>query len=224
MVETGMTMLRSKSFRIFIILAAAGAIAFGLPIPKYKSTDVLDTLNVPMSFGEWTGRDFETGQKLMDEKYNFINALFLREYKNPQGREIYLYLLDAGNFHNPRVCLTGAGFKTRDLEDVAFKFKPSSRVKDQAFNGNSIYINKGNEGALVTYWMIINGHKVSWIQQRTIELWYSLIGKRKAGLMVRMDTPTNDADLPYAREAVQSFLFALEEAVTPNDRWFIFGR
>lgn len=219
-----MKIFNDRSFRVFIILAVTFAVAFGLPRPKYKSTDVLDQLHVPMAFGEWKGRDFETGQKLMDEKYNFINALFLREYENSQGRKLLLYLLDAGNFHNPKVCLTSVGYKMRELEDTAFTFKTPARGKDTPFSGTSILITKDNQSVLVSYWMIINGRRVNWIEQKVTELWCSLIGKRKAGLMVRIDIPTNEADLPHARELVKAFTAALDEAITGNERWYIFGR
>lgn len=219
-----MSIFKDRSFRILMMLAVTFALSFGLPHPKYKSTDVLKQLHIPTYFAGWLGRDLDTAQKLMDENYNFINALFLREYTDIEGKSILLYFLDAGNFHNPKVCLTGAGFKIHELDDTVFTFKTPARGKAAPFSGTSIYISNKENGALVTYWMIINGRKVGWIQQKMTEFWCSLIGKRKAGLMVRIDFPTTEADLPHAREMVRSFVASLEHAVTPEDRWLIFGR
>ncbi len=217
-------MLKDRSFHILAILAVAFALAFGLPQTKYKSTDVLQQLHVPMAFAGWSGHDYDSGQKLMDERYNFMNALFLREYANPEGRKVFLFLLDAGNFHNPKVCLTAVGFKMRELDDTALAFRTRARGKDAPFSGTSIYISKEKAGVLVTYWMVINGRRVNWVEQKAVELWCSLLGIRKAGLMVRIDIPTNEADLPHARELLKSFTASLDEAITSNERWFIFGR
>jgi EpsI family protein len=210
-------MIDKKSLVIAVVLIVAMAIAFGLPKAKYKSTDILKELSIPMTAGRWQGSDIKNDLKLMDEQYNFIQALDLREYTHPGGRKVYLFVLDAGNFHNPKVCMSGAGFVTRELSDITYDLS-------KPFTATAITITKDKTATfLISYWITINGKRVDWVEQKVTELWFSLIGKRKAGLMVRIDVPTNEQDVPVATEVIKDFVRSLSSAVNEKDHRYIFG-
>ncbi len=209
-------MTDKRSIVIAVILIATMAIAYGLPKERYKSTDILKEISIPLTVGRWQGVVHKNDIKLMDEKYNFIQALDLREYTHPTGRKVYLFVLDAGNFHNPKVCMTSSGFVTNELNDIDYKLS-------QPFSAAAITIAKDKTMVLISYWITINGKRVGWMEQKATEFWFSLIGKRKAGLMVRIDVPTSEQDLPTATEAVQDFVRSLSVSVNAKDHKYIFG-
>lgn len=209
---------RSAVVVIVFLLVTIG-FSFGLPKPRYESLDVIKTLAIPYQVGAWQGRDVQHDLQLMDDKYNFIKALFLREYRHPSGQRLYLYLLDAGNFHNPKVCLNSAGFTIKDMDDVRIQ-----RPNGTGFNAQSIYIGRQGQGQLVTFWITINGERVDWLRQKASEFWFSLIGRKKAGLMVRIDSPVPEKILPLGVEGIQNFTSALGAALSESDRNFVLGK
>ena len=233
---TKQKLLDPKAVRVILFVLITALVAFGLPKPKYQSLDVIKDIAVPMQVGPWAGRDVKTDIQLMDSKYNFIKSLFLREYRHPTGQVIYLYLLDAGNFHNPKVCLTMAGFSMEDLEDI--ELRPVVPGADAAgtgapgqitaaqvpFKAKTAMITKGEANFLVSYWITINGKRVDWTEQKVKEFFFSLVGAKKAGLMVRIDTPVTKELIPLARQGIQDFTSRLSAVLQPKDRQLIFGR
>ena len=214
-----------KFLRLILFIAIAAFAAFALPKPKYQSLNVLRDITVPMKIGQWTGQDIKTDIKLMDNGYNFISSLFLREYSHPDGQKLYLYLLDAGNFHNPKVCLTSAGFAMKELEDIDFTLSTSATPEaGEGFRAPTVMITKGPSIYLVSYWITINGKRVDWTEQKFKEFFFSLVGVKKAGLMVRIDTPVSAELVPAAREGLKDFVGALSAALAEKDRKLIFGR
>ena len=216
-----------RSLLIACVLVSVMAIAFGLPKAKYKSMDILKEISVPMNVGDWQGKDVKNDLKLMDEKYNFVRALDLREYDHPSGRKVYLFILDAGNFHNPKVCMTSSGFVTKEINDIEYELAaPAASVGQQArasFTAPAITITKDEASFLISYWITINGKRVDWVEQKATEFWFSLIGKRKAGLMIRVDTPTSEKDVPMATEVLKDFVRSLGDSVSAKDHKYIFG-
>jgi len=208
-----------KGLFITGVICIVIAVAFGLPKVKYQSTDLLKEVSVPMQVGAWKGKDVDTGIKLMDKNYNFINAIFLREYKHPSGRIVYLYLLDAGNFHNPKVCMTGAGYKTEDLPDTHY-----ATAAGPGFDAPSVVFSKPGEKMVISYWIVINGKRVGWLEQKAMEMWCSLVGVRKSGLMVRTDTPMGSYGSASAVEATRDFVSLLNGSLGEKDRVYLFGR
>lgn len=227
---TKQKLLDPKAVRVILFVLITALVAFGLPKPKYQSLDVIKDIAVPMQVGQWTGRDVKTDIQLMDSKYNFIKSLFLREYRHPTGQVIYLYLLDAGNFHNPKVCLTSAGFSMEDLDDIELRPAATAEASGQGavapapFKAKTAMITKGEANFLVSYWITINGKRVDWTEQKVKEFFFSLVGAKKAGLMVRIDTPVTKELIPLARQGIQDFTSRLSAVLQPKDRQLIFGR
>ncbi|NTV30110.1 MAG: EpsI family protein [Candidatus Omnitrophica bacterium] len=222
-------LLDAKAVRLLLFVAIAALVAFVLPKPKYQSLDVLKDITVPMQVGSWSGKDIKTDVQLMDAGYNFINSLFLREYRHPNGQILYLYLLDAGNFHNPKVCLTGAGFTIKEMEDIGLKVVAQGAPAGAADAAGSlvaptVMMSKPDSQFLVTYWITINGRRVDWAEQKIKEFFFSLVGAKKAGLMVRIDTPATEELVPAAREGLKDFVATLSAALADKDRRLIFGR
>ena len=96
----------------------------------------------------WQGKDTEQKYNLEEDKYNFISNVFDREYVNKDGKNLYWLILDAGNFHNPKVCSNGAGFKVRDLNGAKF-----SIFNIQSYICSTLSLSREGHGRLAPFWI-----------------------------------------------------------------------
>ena len=117
----------------------------------------------------WQGKYTEQEYNLEEDKYNFISNVFDREYVNKDWKNLFWLILDAGNFHNPKVCSNGASFKVRDLNNAKFS------IFNRTFAAHCLYLEKDTECYLRIYWMRIDKNIVDWTGQKIKELWHSLI-------------------------------------------------
>ena len=121
---------------------------------------------------------------------NFLGHALAREYDKDNGPLLYLFILDANNFHHPKACIGGAGFDSQDLQDIKFK------LPNHTWKAKAIYFSNGTDGFLTVYWICINKKQVNWADQKLIQLWYSIFHKQKDGFMVRLDIHANKDQIP----------------------------
>ena len=164
------------------------------------------------------GKDTEQEYNLEEDKYNFISNVFDREYVNKDGKNLYWLILDAGNFHNPKVCSEGAGFKLRDLNNTNFS------IFNRALTAHCLYVEKGTDSYLMIYWMCIDKNIVDWTGQKIKELWHSLINKKKTGLMIRLDVPCKEDGVESALILAKEFMSELHWTIPLEQLDYIFGK
>lgn len=209
--------LNRQTFVIMLLLCAIAA-SFALPKAKYKSPDILSKLDIPFRFSGWQGKDAGNLFNPDDLRYNFINKIFARIYANKYKESLLLLILDAGNFHNPKICSRGAGNTITDLPNLEFK------TLGHTFQAQAIYVQKGNdEGTLLIYWICINKKIVNWTGQKITQLLYSMFNKEKIGLMVRLDINTRKENLNGAYALAQKFVSDISYQITRGQAEYIFG-
>lgn len=192
--------------------------SFALSKPKYASLNVLPKLNIPAEFNGWTSKDISQQLNTQEKQYNFVNNVFARVYTNPQGQEILLLVLDAGNFHNPKTCYGTSGFTTTELTDTNFQ------IPTKQFNTTTLYLTKSDTHLVLIYWLCINKKLIGWSGQKVQEFFYTLSNKKKAGLMVRLDIPSSPDNKKSAIQLAQSFIADLSKSVSPQDLEYLFGK
>jgi EpsI family protein len=202
-----------------IILLLTLAASYALPKVKYTSPDIVSTLEIPFRTGNWRGKDMSHRLNLNDLRYNFISKVFTRGYSNYYGENLLLLILDAGNFHNPKVCFGSSGYKIQDLPDVELKLAGGKQIKAKA-----IFAGKDNEGFVLIYWITINKKVVDWTQQKILQLWYSLFNKEKVGLMVRLDIPATESTIKDALKNAQSFWEEASSQIPAEQKEYLFGK
>jgi EpsI family protein len=203
---------------VLILLVLTIAICFGLPKPKYTSPNILPSLKIPTEFAGWKSKDIS--QELnRRETYSFISNVFARVYSNSKGQELLLLILDAGNFHNPKVCYGATGYISNDMPDTAFN------IPTKQLTANTVSLTKDKINLVIIYWLCVNQKLVSWTEQKVLELFYSLINKQKTGLMVRIDISISKAeDKIQAIKLAQGFINDLSKHLSPQDLDYIFGK
>lgn len=214
-------MKRSSLLSFLLVLTIA--VSFLPPKQKYASLNILGELNLPTEFPGWTSIDFSKELNLQDDRYNFISDIFARVYRNRKGEQLLLLVLDAGNFHNPKVCYRSSGFSVKELGNVNFT------TPNTAFKATALLMERQRLGMYMFYWLCIDKKIVDWTGQKITEFWSSLSQKRKTGLMVRIEIPSNDKSqsnrtpedsLALGREFIQ----ALNNSLTTEQKEYLFGK
>ncbi|MFA6217708.1 MAG: exosortase C-terminal domain/associated protein EpsI [Candidatus Omnitrophota bacterium] len=211
-------MNQQKSIIIIVIFVLAIIISFALPKPKYKSLNILSQIRIPETAVEWKSKDISKEFNTKDERYNFLSEIFARIYTDKNDNSLLFLVLDAGNFHNPKVCFSASGYKVKELNDTEIK------VAGRSFKALSLYTQKGNEGIVLLYWLCIDKKVTSWTGQKIKELWASLFQTKKAGLMVRLEIPAQEKSIEGALTFGQKFLNDLSSNLSPDQISYLFGK
>ena len=202
---------------ITILLITTAVAAFAIPKPKYTSPDILSKLSIPTP-DTWTGKDISSEFNLNVQRDNFISRIFARSYTLANGPSLTFLILDAGNFHNPKVCLGGSGFSATELPDTAFT------IKNHTLKTHAVFFEKKGESYLVIYWITINKEPVDWARQKWLELRYALFNKEKTGLMMRIDIPVPRESIPSAISFAQKFLNNISTQMPEEQAEYVFGK
>ncbi len=184
------------------LLAATYGLTLLAPKAHYRGTpDLVSSMAVPRYADGWLGSDVSKKLNLQEDRFRFISRAFAREYTDPEGHSLLLLILDAGNFHHPKVCFSNSGFTVRDL--------PSTTIEaaGRTLRVDPLYADRRGEGFVVLYWMVINNQRVDWSRQKWLQLWYSLLNRQRAGYMVRVDVRTaSEEEIPASMDRARHFI------------------
>jgi hypothetical protein len=209
---------RTKSLIIIAIISISIAVSFFLPKIRYQGFDIIKYLSIPLSIGNWFGRVMPNTDEELKEKFTFINKSKQYYFWKKDGSEIYFSLLNAGNFHNPKNCYTGIGYKPRYEGTNNIKL-----AKNTTLQFDSWLMLKKNNDLLTTYWMCIDGKKVSWLELKLNELICSLTNRKSINVLTRIDVPTNPKDTDKALMLTKNFIRDLYGSLDKNKRFYLFG-
>ncbi|MFA5119227.1 MAG: exosortase C-terminal domain/associated protein EpsI [Candidatus Omnitrophota bacterium] len=211
-------MNRQKPIVIIAILILAIAVSFALPKPKYKSLDILSEMRIPGSAADWTSKDISKEFNTEDERYNFLSEIFARVYTDKNDNSLLFLVLDAGNFHNPKVCFSASGYKVKELNDTQIN------VAGRSFKAISLYTQRNNDGIVLLYWLCIDKKITGWTGQKVKELWASIFQTKKAGLMVRLEIPAQEKSIDNALAFGKKFLNDISSNLSPDQIDYLFGK
>jgi EpsI family protein len=213
--------MKAKSLTALIILLATLGISYVLPEVKYKSQISMSSLfSIPENIGKWRGVDVSDSLNinLEEARFGFISDALAYNFINDRGDNLIFIVLDAGNFHHPKNCFISSGYEIKELPDSEFQ------LRDQKLRTHTLFIKKGNKSFLSFYWIVINKkltHK--WIDQKLNQLYFSLFGKKRVGLMVRIDIPVQESDIKKAEVLARQFVYDLKLSMDTGESDFLFG-
>ena len=122
----------TNALLLFTIIFCFGFSGTNVIKTKYVSQDILSRLEIPYEIREWKGKDVLDDWNLDDNTYKLIEHSINREYKNKNEENIYFTVVDAGNFHNPKICANCSGFKTKDRENAEFHIISPAQAESRA--------------------------------------------------------------------------------------------
>ena len=98
--------MKTRLYITILLLLATILICFALPKPHYESPDIIGTLDYPSRHARLAQQGY--GERLnlkQDDRYLFISDVFPCGFtETATGRACFFLVLDAGNFHHPKVC------------------------------------------------------------------------------------------------------------------------
>jgi EpsI family protein len=203
---------------VSIFLVVAMAVSFLLPKPHYTSANVLSLLKVPAEFAGWKSQDVSKIINMGEDGKKFISDIFARLYQDRKGRQLMLLILDAGNFHNPKVCYGSSGFAVKELDAVDFT------VGNVSVKANTLLLQRQKSNLVMFYWLCIDKKMVNWSEQKFLELWYSLTNTKKAGLMIRLDVPATGITPQECAKTAGDFIRALNHSLSIANSEYLFGK
>ncbi len=213
--------MKSKKYLIVIILLMFSIlIGYSLPKAKYTGTSFIPGLKIPKLISGWMGKDVtkEVGLNVKSTTYDFVSEALAYNYVNKEGKNLLFLILNAGNFHHPKVCFTGAGFKIKELADTEF------RLPNHTLKSHTLFTERGRDNFLSFYWIVIDKNVAhEWIEQKFKQLFFSLFGNKRVGLMVRVDIPAKEEDIDDATNLAKQFINDLGGALSPEQADYIFG-
>lgn len=199
-----------------ILIVAVIFISYGTPRDtRHQPSNVLKKINLPLLAGDWQGEDVDEKLNLGEGYYAYIADMKTLKYVNPKGERIFFTLMDAGNFHHPRLCFQGAGYEPEDLPDTHLGAN---------IHAPTIYFKKKNASTLLFYWMATDKKIVNWAEQKAKDFWNSIIGKKRVGLIARLDIYTPPSKIPAATDAAKDLIANIRAVMPADQAEYIFGK
>ena len=180
--------MNSKQFIIvvFILVCAGAVIGWSFLTANKNKTEEVSIALFPQEIGQWQGKDLPVG----DDVYRILETrnLFIREYKNPQGDAVYLYIVyskdDRKVSHPPEVCLLGAG------ETIVNK-TPVSMT--QNIKATQLIVEKQDTRQMVVYWFKAGDFFTDhYLKQQLRIVIGRMFGKLTSGALIRVSVNLKD--------------------------------
>jgi EpsI family protein len=206
-----------KPYIVIALISFTFLYCLAVPEAKYISSEVSSHIKIPYEIHDWQGIDIKNEWNLEEEEFQLYGQVLEREYTNGDKKNIFLTILDAHNFHNPKVCSNSTGFKVRELDEQRF------HIKDFVLKTNALHIRRDAEGFFLIYWICIDEAVVDWTKQKMKLLYSSLVNKERVSLMIRLDIPGGPEALGDALGLAQAFITDLFQSLSPEDAGYIFG-
>ena len=208
----------------FLVIAVGCFCIYFTPQAKYEGKGVVLSVmeSVPASFGRWRGQDISV--KIDDENpvYNFLSEAFARFYVDRYlpSKGVFFLLVDAGNFHHPKVCMRAGGVQTESLAPRIIKVGD----EDKEIQVHLVLTEEEKRDSLIVYWICIDKKVIQqWIDQKVHQFFYSLFNKKSVGLMVRADIDCSREDIDEGVEYAEKFFSDMYQALPEESREYLFG-
>lgn len=213
-------MKSTKFIIVIILLLSAILLSYSLPRAKYSGTGFVSKLQIPESISEWTGVDVteQAGLDIDKPIYGFVSEALAYNYTNKKGENLLFIILDAGNFHHPKVCFTEAGYKIEELSDTEFN------IAGHTLKTHTLFTERGGNSFLSFYWIVIDKNIAhEWVEQKLKQFYFSMFNKKRVGLMVRIDVPTKKENIKESLSLARQFIREMGQSIPSESVEYIFG-
>lgn len=195
--------MNTKIFIVVAVILVVVAIISNMPL-KFDSTAEIKVVDFPKVVGQWQGADIP----LPERDYEILETknLFIRDYKNPNGDSVYLYIIYSGDnrraLHPPEVCYTGGGATI--LEKSVIPVTDSMKA-------NKFVIEYKDSRQLVVYWFKSNDlNTYSYLKQQLKIVADRMLGKKTSGAMIRVSTEIGAEGEAAALKLIKEFCAQIE--------------
>lgn len=198
--------MNNRNFIIIVlILIIAGIIGFVSYFPsRLENTSKIMMSAFPDTIGGWKSKDIPISEN--DYKILETRNLIMREYTNPRGEVITLFIIYSENnrkvVHPPELCLTGGG---QSIED-----------RDSAQIGNiravKLLMERGDSRQMVLYWFKAGSLNTDRYVKQQLKVVFDLLsGKKTSSALIRIITEVKNNDKKAALTLVKQFVLKIEK-------------
>lgn len=187
---------------LIIMLLAAGALSLQLFFRERSAHDKVDINTFPMTVGEWKGKDLE----IKDYEYKILETknLISREYVNPAGEKVYLFIIysetNRSVFHPPEVCMIGSGLSITDKQIDSFD------ASGKVFTTNKLFAEKGQfKEIILNCYKVGNIYTSNFYLQQTRLAIHQVFGRNVPGATLRVSMSIGK-DQPATLATLKEFL------------------
>ena len=170
---------------VIFIFSVSAAISWQLYFKVYNQKDTVSIHAFPQTIAEWNAEEIPISQQ--DKAILETDNVFVRRYTNPQGEEVYLFIVYSQNnrkvSHPPEVCYTGSGATI--VNNVHDSFSTDSSLED--IKVNRVTVEQGRERQIFFYWFKVGDTFTPnyWKQQGLIAL-KSFSGQPSSSALIRI--------------------------------------
>ncbi len=194
-----------KNFIIMcVLLGAAGLLSLDVYFKDFKQTDTVRINDFPRTVGAWTSQEIP----LSKEELAILETdnAFVRRYKNPNGEQVYLYIVYSQTNHKvshpPEICYIGSGVsvleKRQDLIPVSYK--------NLTIATNRLLLEANNAYQISFYWFKVGDtFTANYWQQQALVAVNTLFGQRKGCALIRVSAYLINQDKEKAIKEVKEF-------------------
>ena len=190
---------------VIFIFSVSAAISWQLYFKVYNQKDTVSIHAFPQTIAEWNAEEIPISQQ--DKAILETDNVFVRRYTNPQGEEVYLFIVYSQNnrkvSHPPEVCYTGSGATI--INNVHDFFSTGSSLGD--IKVNRVTVEQGRERQIFFYWFKVGDAFTPnyWKQQGLIAL-KSFRDQPSSSALIRISTPArNERDDENATRRLKDF-------------------
>lgn len=201
-----MKKFEKNDFFIILFFIISAAISWHLYFKVYSQKDTVSIHAFPQTIDGWIAEEIMITRQ--DKAILETDNVFVRRYTNPQGEEVYLFLVYSQNnrkvSHPPEICYTGSGATIVNNAHDSFSAGESA-LKD--IEVNRVTVEQGRERQIFFYWFKVGDTFTPnyWKQQGLIAL-KSFLGQPSSSALIRISAPTrNEEDDENAVRRLKQF-------------------
>ncbi len=195
--------MNNKIFIIVAIILIFTAIVTNAPT-KYGTGTEPQVSAFPKEIGEWKGEDIT----LSERDYEILETknLIMRDYKNPKGDSVYLYIIYSADnrraLHPPEICYSGGGATILEKSVIPIT---------NSLKANQFIIENKDSRQLVVYWFnSTNLSTYSYLKQQIKIVADRMLRKKTYGAMIRVSAVIKDNNVEVALGLIKAFVEKME--------------
>ena len=210
-----------KQLILVCLLVAAGLLPYCLTVERSDaSRNAVDLASIPQQIGQWQ----MTSQQVQASSFekSFLNDVLYRIYERQDGKVVALAIAYGAdqrqNFsiHAPEGCYRASGYDVTSLGLTRLSL-PDMPLKQ-------LFAQKDKATESVQYWIVLNGAVVTnHFERKFKQFYYSLIGARAGGVLVRVSSLTSSNDSARNFDVQKEFITSLYGALNGEQRIVLFG-
>lgn len=198
--------MNNRNFIIIVlILIIVGIIGFASYFPsRLENTSKIMMSAFPDTIGGWRSKDIPISEN--DYKILETRNLIMREYTNPRGEVIALFIIYSENnrkvVHPPELCLTGGG---QSIED-----RDSARIGK--IRAVKLLMERGGFRQMVLYWFKAGSLNTDRYVKQQLKVVFDLLrGEKTSSALIRITTEVKNNDNKAALDLLKQFVLKVEK-------------